>query len=304
MGTPDFAVPTLKALHQSHYQVALVVTQPDRPKGRGRKLIQPPVKEVALNLGYPVIQPLSCRTAEFEKSMEKLQPDLFIIVAFGQILPESLLAVPRLGAINIHASLLPKYRGSAPIQWAIINGEKETGVTTMFVDKGMDTGDTLMSAKEKISPEDTSITLHDRLSILGSKLLIKTLKAIEANNITPTPQDHDRATFAPLLKKKDGHMDWQLPAENLDAFIRGMSPWPGAFTFHGEKRLKIFKASPIEIDSHEPPGTVVKRFSDELVVATGKGALSIMELQGASGKRLVIKDFLRGTPVSPGTVLT
>ncbi len=303
MGTPDFAVPTLKALHKSNYNVVLVVTQPDRPKGRGRKLIQPPVKEIALGLDYNVIQPPSCRTDEFEKSVAKLKPDLFVVVAFGQILQESLLNIPRIGAINIHASLLPKYRGPAPIQWAIINGEKETGVTTMFVDKGLDTGNILMSVKEQIFPYDTSATLHDRLSILGSELLIKTLKAIETN-VTPIPQEHTKATYAPLLKKKDGHIDWKMPAENLDAFIRGMSPWPGAFTSHGNKRLKIFKASPATIDSNENPGTVVKRFSNELIVATGKGVLSIMEIQGASGKRLLIQDFLRGNKIPPGTVLT
>jgi len=302
MGTPNFAVPALKTLHKSNYNVALVVTQPDRPKGRGRKLIQSPVKESALKLGYNVIQPFSCKTDEFVKSISKLKPDLFIVVAFGQILPESILAVPRIGAINIHASLLPKYRGAAPIQWAVINGEKETGVTTMFMDKGMDTGDILLSAKEKISSDDTSVTLHDRLSVLGSELLTKTLKAIETNDITPTPQDHGKATYAPLLKKKDGRIDWKLPAENLDAFIRGMSPWPGAFTFHDNKRLKIFKAATLSIDHDEAPGTVVKRFPDELLVATGKGALSIMEIQGASGKRLLIKEFLRGTDVPPGTV--
>ncbi len=235
--------------------------------------------------------------------MAKLKPDLLVVVAFGQILQESLLNIPRIGAINIHASLLPKYRGPAPIQWAIINGEKETGVTTMFVDKGLDTGNILMSVKEQIFPYDTSATLHDRLSVLGSELLIKTLKAIETN-VTPIPQDHTKATYAPLLKKKDGHIDWKMPAENLDAFIRGMSPWPGAFTFHGNKRLKIFKASLAAIDSNENPGTVVKRFSDELIVATGKGVLSIMEIQGASGKRLLIQDFLRGNKIPPGTVLT
>ncbi len=303
MGTPDFSVPTLKALHKSNYNVVLVVTQPDRPKGRGRRLIQPPVKEIALGLEYNVIQPLSCRTDEFEKSVAKLKPDLFVVVAFGRILQESLLNIPRIGAINIHASLLPKYRGPAPIQWAIINGEKETGVTTMFVDKGLDTGNILMSVKEQILPDDTSATLHDRLSVLGSELLIKTLKAIETN-VASIPQDHTKATYAPLLKKKEGHIDWKMPAENLDAFIRGMSPWPGAFTFHDNKLLKIFKASPEAIDSNENPGTVVKRFSDELIVATGNGALSIMEIQGASGKRLLIQDFLRGNKILPGTVLT
>lgn len=304
MGTPDFAVPALKALNKSGHDVALVVTQPDRPKGRGRKVVPPPVKEVAIRLGYDVLQPASIKTDEFADRMERFKPDLFVVVAFGHILPETLLALPRIGAINIHASLLPKYRGPAPIQWAIINGERETGVTTMFMDKGLDTGDILLSAKTEITPDDTSATLHDRLAVLGADLLVRTLNGFETKDIKPVPQDHTKATYAPLLKKKDGHIDWEKPAKTLETFIRGMTPWPGAFTFHGNKRLKIFKADPVLMDVAEAPGTVIQSFPDELRVATGKGALSIKEIQGASGKRLIIKDFLRGYKLPPGTVLS
>jgi methionyl-tRNA formyltransferase len=303
MGTPDFAVPSLKELHKNHYDVALVVTQPDRPKGRGRKVISPPVKETAINLGYEVIQPVSIKTDNFIEIIRKHEPDLFVVIAYGHILSKNIIELPRIGSINIHASLLPKYRGPAPIQWAIINRERETGVTTMFVDEGMDTGDILLSAKLEIAPDDTSAMLYDRLAKLGADLLIKTIKAIEAEEIKPIPQDHKKATYAPLLKKNDGHINWKKPAEDIEAFIRGITPWPGAFTFYDNKRLKIFAAEPISSDITAPPGTVIKSFTDELRIATGKGALSILKIQSESGKQLSIKDFLRGCSIPPGTIL-
>ncbi|MBC8430507.1 MAG: methionyl-tRNA formyltransferase [Desulfobacterales bacterium] len=304
MGTPDFAVPALQALHKNNNNIALVITPPDRPKGRGRKVTPPPVKTVALKLGYDVVQPVSLKTGEFENLMKRQKPDMIIVVAFGQILSKNILEIPKLATINVHASLLPKYRGSAPIQWAVINGAKETGVTTMLMDEGMDTGDILLSSKTEITLNDTAGSLHDRLADLGADLLIQTLKTIENKGLNPTPQDHARATYAPLLKKNDGHLNWQMPAESLDTFIRGMTPWPGAFTFHMDKRLKIFKAGPIPMEVDELPGTVIKGFPDELRVSTGRGALSILEIQGASGKRLLTKDFLRGYNIAPGDVLT
>ncbi|MGD8981771.1 MAG: methionyl-tRNA formyltransferase [Desulfobacterales bacterium] len=303
MGTPQFAVPALKALHKNDHDITLVVTQPDRPKGRGRKLTPSPVKETAMNLGYSVIQPSSVRTAEFSNHIEKHAPGFIVVVAFGHIIPKNILKIPQIATINIHASLLPKYRGPAPIQWAIINEEKETGITTMLMDEGMDTGDILLSSKLEIAPDDTSGTLHDRLSDLGADLLIQTLKAFETGNINPISQDHTQATYAPMLKKKDGRMNWKLPAESLEAFIRGMTPWPGAFTFHEQKRLKFFKARTIVMDTEASPGTVIKGFPDELWISTGKDVLSVMEIQGESGKRLLIKDFLRGYQLPPGTHL-
>ena len=303
MGTPHFAVPALKALHNNDQNIALVITQPDRPKGRGRKLTSSPVKETALNLGYSVIQPSSVRTAEFSNYIEKHAPGFIVVVAFGHILPKNILTIPQIATINIHASLLPKYRGPAPIQWAIINEEKETGITTMLMDEGMDTGDILLSSKLKIASDDTSGTLHDRLADLGADLLIQTLKTFETGNINPISQDHTQATYAPMLKKNDGRMNWKLPAESLEAFIRGMTPWPGAFTFHEKKRLKFFKARTIVMDTDASPGTVIKGFPDELWISTGKGVLSVMEIQGESGKRLLIKDFLRGYQLPPGTHL-
>jgi methionyl-tRNA formyltransferase len=303
MGTPQFAVPALKALHQNDQDIALVVTQPDRPKGRGRRLTPSPVKETAINLGYSVIQPSSVRTAEFSNCIEKHAPGFIVVVAFGHIIPKNILTIPEIAAINIHASLLPKYRGPAPIQWAIINEEKKTGVTTMLMDEGMDTGDILLSSELEISPDDTSDTLHDRLADLGADLLIQTLNAFETGDIHPVSQDHSQATYAPMLKKNDGRMNWERSADALEAFIRGMTPWPGAFTFDGKKRLKIFRAKTIVMDTEASPGTVIKSFPDELWISTGKGVLSIMEVQGESGKRLLIKDFLRGYKLPPGTHL-
>ncbi len=303
MGTPEFAVPTLRSLHRAGYRISTVVTQPDRPKGRGRKTTPPPVKIAAVDLGLPVEQPQSIRTAEFVDTLKKLAPDLFVVVAMGQILSRELLAIPRMGAVNVHASLLPKYRGAAPIQWALINGEQETGVTTMLMDAGLDTGDMLLSARTDITADDTAQTLHDRLSPLGADLLIKTVHGLFSRTIKPRPQDHEKASKAPLLKKKDGRIDWQKPAGAIDAFIRGMTPWPGAFTFQGDKRLKIFAARSGPLTTPSPPGTVIKGFSNELRVATGDQALIILELQEASGKRLPVRDYLSGNPIAEGTVL-
>jgi methionyl-tRNA formyltransferase len=303
MGTPDFAVPALQALIQNGHEVPLVVTQPDRPKGRGRKPVAPPLKTKALELGLKVLQPSTLRDEKFRRRIRKLQPDFFVVVAFGHIISENILQIPRLGTINIHASLLPKYRGPSPIQWAIINGESETGVTTMLMDRGIDTGDILFTQKEPIFPEDTAASLHGRLSLGGADLLIKTLQAYASETIKPIPQDHHKATYAPLLKKQDGHIHWQNSADELDAFIRGMTPWPGAFTFHLKNRLKILKATPMPENIEKPPGTILKTFPDELWVATAKGALSILEIQGPSGKRLPIADFLRGYQLPAGTLL-
>jgi methionyl-tRNA formyltransferase len=302
MGTPEFAVPALKALVAAGHRIPLVVTQPDRPKGRGKKLIAPPVKEAATAMGLATIQPESIDSKNTVKRISNPSPEFIVVVAFGQVLPQKILALPRYGAINIHASLLPAYRGPAPIQWAIINGEKETGVTTMFMDSGVDTGDILLTGREEIMPDDTAATLHDRLAERGATLLIRTLNALVKNKISAKPQDHSQATYAPLLKKKDGLIDWDKSATFIDAFIRGMTPWPGAFTFYQKHRLKIFKAFPLAADIDHIPGTVLESFPDELRVATGEGALRILEIQGASGKRLPIPEFLRGHPIPAGAV--
>jgi methionyl-tRNA formyltransferase len=301
MGTPDFAVPALVALKEAGHRILLVITQPDRPSGRGRKQQAPPVKKAALDFGIPVFQPESIKAEAVVARLKELKPDFIVVTAFGRILPPELLGIPKYGAVNIHASLLPCYRGPAPIQWAIINGEKETGVTTMLMDSGLDTGDVLLFEKTEISEKDTSRTLNDRLADMGALLIIDTLEKIAEGHLRPKPQNHSNATYAPLLTKNDGHIDWKQPARKLDAFIRGMTPWPGAYTFDGENRLKIFSVKPICHHLTALPGTVLPGFSDELRIATGEGALVVLEIQGAAGKRLSITDFLRGHSIPPGT---
>lgn len=304
MGTPDFAVPALERLHRSPITIELVVTQPDRPKGRGKKLSPPPVKQVAESLGYTVIQPVSVKTQDIIDRLAEIKPDAIVVVAFGHFLPRAVLDIPRWGAINIHPSLLPKYRGPAPIQHAISNGEQETGVTIMRLDTGMDTGDILSQETAIIDPLDTSESLHARLAEEGADLLVRTLDGLAQNTITPVKQDHESATLAPRLNKKDGRIDWRDSAENIDCFVRGMHPWPGAFTHLNDKRLKVFKVQPVEGEADHPPGTVVTCTKKDLVVCTGNGWIKIVEIQGASGKRMGSADFLRGHAVTRGTLLS
>lgn len=303
MGTPDFAVPALHRLHGSGHDLTLVVTQPDRPKGRGRKLTPPPVKAAAEKMGYTVYQPESIKGADLVDKISRIRPDLMAVVAFGFILTPDLLKIPRFGAINIHASLLPKYRGPAPIQWAIINNETETGVTAIQLDEKMDTGDILLFDKIDIGSDETAATLHDRLSELGGDLLIRAMDQIANHTAVWIPQDHSKATYCRLLKKQDGRIDWHLPAEHIEALIRGMNPWPGAYTFYGDRRLKIFKAEVAPIRIEEAPGSVIRSFTGEMRVATGSGALSIIEIQSGSGKRLSIQEFVLGNPIPVGAIL-
>jgi len=302
MGTPDFAVPPLLSLHRAGYAIPLVVSQPDRPQGRGRKLIETPVKKAATDLGLTVAQPAKINGEEIISMIEAVKPDFFVVVAFGQMISSKLLSVPRLAPINIHASLLPAYRGAAPIQRVILGGESKTGITTMLMDKGMDTGDMLLSESLDILEDDTSETLSNRLSRLGADLILKTIEEYIKGNIKPNPQNHEIATYAPMLNKQEGRVDWTKPGKQLDYFIRGMNPWPGAFTFLAEKRLRIIKAIPLDIISHDVPGTVLESAHGTLMVQTGNGALSIREIQGDSGKRLPISDFLRGFPIPKGSL--
>jgi len=262
-----------------------------------------PVKRAATTFGYPIVQPTSVKEPWFIEKLENLAPDLLIVVAYGQILKGAVLSIPRLGAINLHASLLPKYRGPAPIQWAIINGDRQTGVTTMWMDEGMDTGDILLSARVLIGPEETGQTLHDRLAKDGARLLNDTLVQLASGRLTGTPQDNSEATYAPLLRKEDGRIDWAKDASALDAFVRGMNPWPGAFTFLADKRLRILRARAVQRKTSQEPGVVLDGFPGDLDVATGRGVLTLLQVQLESGKRLAVADFLRGCAVPAGTVL-
>jgi methionyl-tRNA formyltransferase len=301
MGTPEFAVPSLKALIESEDEVVAVVTQPDKPKGRGLEVTSPPTKVLAEKHGIPVFQPQKIKTEEFFNELKKFSPDLICVAAYGKILPKNILELPPYGCINVHASLLPKYRGAAPINWAIIRGEKVTGITTMKMDEGMDTGDMLLKREIPIDDEDTGETLSEKLSHVGALLLIETIRLLKEGKLTPIPQDHSQATYAPMLKKEDGNIEWKKPAEDIRNLIRGTLPWPGAYTTLDGKLLKIYKARVSE--GSGKPGEVIKSEFGILRVATGKGALDILELQIEGGKRLKTEEFLRGRRIKEGTIL-
>ena len=303
MGTPDFAVPALKALADSAHEVDAVVTQPDRPKGRGRRMTPPPVKTLALELGYPVVQPENYDDPVFIEAVRAHAPDWFIVIAFGHILKPRHLTLPRLGALNVHASLLPRHRGPAPIQWSIIKGDRETGVTTMLMDEGLDSGDMLLKSRTEISAHDTAASLHDRLAVMGADLLVETLEGLAADRITPQTQDHTAATYAPMLSKSDGRIQWSQTNRQIDALVRGVTPWPGAHTFWVDQRLKVFRVSPANALHPAEPGTVLSGFQSELRIATGDGALTIDEIQGPGGRRMPAAEFLKGRSIPPGTRL-
>lgn len=303
MGTPEFAVPSLEALLRTEDQVVGVVTQPDRPKGRGHELTPPPVKLVAERAGIPVLQSLKIRTPEFLEALSAWKPDLIAVTAFGRILHAPILQLPPMGCVNVHGSLLPKYRGAAPVQWAVINGETETGITTMLMDEGMDTGPMLLQEKLVILPDDTAGTLAPRLAQLGGKLLVETIAQLKAGTLVPRKQDDAQATMAPLLKKEDGLIDWAQRAQALANRVRGLSPWPGAYTFLGDERWSIWKAVPQATATSDTPGTIVAVTKHSIRVATGQGLLEILEIQTANSKRMPVGQFLAGHRVAPGAQL-
>jgi methionyl-tRNA formyltransferase len=303
MGTPEFAVPSLEALLRSDDHVVGVVSQPDRPKGRGQQLVAPPVKLVAERAGIPVLQPLKIRTPEFLEALSSWQPDLIAVAAYGRILHTPILHLPPMGCVNVHGSLLPKYRGAAPVQWAVINGETETGITTMLMDEGMDTGPMLLQERMVIMPEDTAGTLALRLAELGGRLLVETIAQLKAGTLTPKKQDDGQATLAPLLRKEDGLIDWTMKATSLVDRVRGLSPWPGAYTFFGEERWNLWKvASTIGVTT-DKPGTIVAVDKQSILVATGEGMLDLREIQTANSKRMPVSQFLTGHKVSTGMQL-
>lgn len=300
MGTPDFSVPALRVLAQhENITIPVVVTQPDRPKGRGKKLSRSPVKKAALDFGLDVFQPRDINLDESVETLSRLEPDFFVVAAFGQILTPGVLNIPKHLPINIHASLLPKYRGASPIQAAIRNMEKETGVTTMVMTSELDAGDMLMKDSIPVIPSDTAQDLHDRLSVMGADLIGRTIENYLENKIKPVPQDHTKASYAKLLKKKDGWIDWQLSAREICAHINAMTPWPSAFTRFENKPFKIFKAVPSNHESGYAPGVIFHCGKESIDVATGKGSIKILELMGPSGKRLEAFQFLCGTCIYP-----
>ena len=299
MGTPDFALPTLQQLYESDHHVLAVVTQPDRPKGRNRKPAPPPVKQFAVELRLPVLQPETI-TPDLIKVLSDLEPDCIIVVAFGQILKKDLLALPRHFCINLHSSLLPKYRGAAPINWAIINGDKETGVTTMKMDAGLDTGDTLLSWKTPIRDEDDAQSLHDTLARKGAGLVLKTLQQLEEKSLQPVPQDSSLASYAPKLKKEDGLINWSKNAVEIHNQIRGLEPWPGAYTFFKSKRLRICKTEIVPGGPGDQPGKIARVSDHGIEVGTSNGRIIVTQLQPEGKKRMASKSFLAGHKINPG----
>ena len=302
MGTPEFAVPCLQALIDEKYDVVGVFTQPDKPKGRGYNLTPPPIKELALKYSLPVFQPQKMREEETINSLKLLKPDLIVVVAYGKILPKEILEIPPFGCINVHASLLPKYRGAGPIQWSVINGEEETGVTTMYMDVGLDTGDMIIHNSLKIGENETAGELHDRISLLGAETLVKTLKLIENNEIIRTKQDDTLATYAPMLDKNLCEIDFSKDAKVIHNLIRGLSPWPVATTKLNGKTLKIHRSIYVDKKASSIFGEVIEN-DGRIIVSCGDGCIEILELQLEGKKRMNASDFLRGHPIDLKTIL-
>ena len=300
MGTPDFAVGALEALITQGHEITAVVTQPDKPKGRSKELQFPPVKECAVKYGIPVFQPRRIKTPEAIEELKKYPADIYIVAAFGQILSQEILDLPKYGCLNIHASLLPKYRGASPIQRVIIDGEAETGVTIMQMNAGLDTGDMLYRKKIPITSEDTFETLHDKLMVLGGEAITEALPLLEAGKLVPEKQDDTKTCYA---AKEMGKLDFTKTAAELDRLIRGLTPWPSAYTHYHGKQLKIWKAIPMATAHKEAPGTILTVNKDSFEVAASEGSLKVMELQLEGKKRMTTHDFLLGVKVQPGELL-
>jgi len=303
MGTPEFAVPCLDALVEAGIEVPLVVTRPDKPAGRHQRLRPPPVKQRAEALGIEVFQPPTLKDEATQARLRAVGADAMAVVAFGAILPKAVLEMTPLGAVNVHASLLPRYRGSSPINWVIVNGEAESGVTTMFMGEGIDTGDILLQERITLAPRETAATLHDRLARLGGPLLVETLRRLERGDLTPRPQDEADALYIPKLTREDGRLDWTRPADELDRRIRGFTPWPGAFTYLDGYRLNVHAAYPVDRRPRQPAGRVEAVEGGAIVVACGDGCLAITELQPEGKRRMATAAFLQGHPVAVATPL-
>lgn len=303
MGTPDFSVGTLEALIEAGHEIALVVTQPDKPKGRGGKMQYTPVKEVAAEHGIPVYQPRRIREPECIEELRKYNADIMVVIAFGQILPKEILEMTPYGCINVHASLLPKYRGAAPIQWAVINGEKVSGVTTMQMNEGLDTGDMILKTEVVLDEKETGGSLHDKLAAAGAKLCVETLKALEEKTATWEAQGESTTEYAKMLDKKMGDIDWNQSAVSIERLIRGLNPWPSAYTDWNGKVMKIWEAEVVEKQTEEVPGTIVDVEKDGFLVQTGVNCLKVTALQIPGKKRMDAGAFLRGYQIEEHTIL-
>ncbi len=304
MGTPDFAVPSLEMLVNEGYEVVAAVTQPDKPKGRGNKLTAPPVKEFALLHGINVLQPEKIKTPEFIEQIRALNPDLLITAAYGKILSKDLLEVPTKGCINVHGSLLPAYRGAAPINWAVINGEKKTGITTMFTDVGLDTGDMLLKKELEINPDMTVGELHDKMAVLGAEVLKETLIELKKGTLKRIPQQDSESTYAPMMNKELGLIDWNKTAQQVHNLVRGTDPWPGAYTFLNGNRMRVWKTSLTneKSDSHNT-GQIIEVSDDGILVKCSDEYILIREIQFDSSKRMNVRDYIRGHQIDAGEIL-
>lgn len=303
MGTPAFAVPSLKACIE-HHEVLAVYTQPDKPKGRGKKMAMSEVKIVALEQEIPVFQPVKLKEASSVEALKSLSPDVIVVVAYGQILSQEILDIPKFGCVNVHGSLLPKHRGAAPIQWSVANGDKETGITTMLMDRGIDTGDMLLKKSLDIPPHATALDMEIALAQMGADLLIKTLEGLESGTITPTPQDHTAFTYAEILTKEIANIDWSMPAAKIESRVRGFNPWPVTFSHYQNEVLKIFKAEVIEGLNQGLVGEIIDVDKKSFTVQTGSGALRVLEIQMGSQKRMTTQAYLLGRTLEKGIVLS
>ncbi len=304
MGTPDFAAAALEALLEAGHEITAVVTQPDKAKGRSKELQFPPVKETALAHNLPVLQPVRIKRPEEIAVLKQYEADIYVVAAFGQILSQEILDIPKYGCLNIHASLLPKYRGASPIQSVILDGEKETGITIMQMDAGIDTGDMLLKKSMEIDSEDTYETLHDKLKVLGGEAIVEALELLETGALVPEKQDHSQSSHVKMITKEMGNIDFTKSAKEIDCLIRGLNPWPSAFTFYKGKQLKIWKATVEEAQNDAVPGTVTEVTKNEIKAACGCGVIAIRELQLEGKKRMAAHDFLLGVKVQVGEQLT
>lgn len=303
MGTPDIAVPCLQKIIDEGHEVIGVVTQPDKPKGRGKKLGMSPVKELALKYDIPVYQPIRARDDEFVQTLKRLNPELIVVVAFGQILPKAILDIPKLGCINVHVSLLPKYRGAAPINWVIINGEQKTGVTTMYMDEGLDTGDMILKSEVDLDDNITAGELHDKMMEIGADTLKQTMDLIEKGCAPREPQNHDEFSYAPIMNKSLGNIKWNNSAKEIHNLVRGVNPWPSAYTIYNGDTMKIWKTEVLGERSDKTPGTILKVDKDGIRISTEDNIILVKEIQMPGKKRVLVSEYIKGNTIESGAIL-
>ena len=303
MGTPEFAVPCLQKIIDEGHEVVAVVTQPDKPKGRGKKLAMPPVKELALKYDIPVYQPLKAREESFVDTLKEMNPELIVVVAFGQILPKSILDIPKYGCVNVHASLLPRYRGAAPLNWVIINGEEKTGVTTMYMDEGLDTGDMILKSEIPLDDEITAGELHDKMMIDGAKVLKETIDLIEKGEAPREKQSNEDTCYSPIMNKSLGNIDWKKSAIDIHNLVRGINPWPSAYTTYEGQTMKIWKTKVIDKNSDKDPGTIISVDKEGINISTSEGIVQIKEIQMAGKKRMEVPEYIKGNNINTDIIL-